>query len=212
MSSRPAPTVTHPGRRSSPEVAAQSQRRAEILAIAAEIFARKGFLNTTVREIADAAGILSGSLYHHFDSKEAILDEILASFVGELLADYARIVEAGEDAATTLRNLIHQQFRALVQHRAAIITVHNDAYYLRGLPRLAYLDDVDVEIADMWTGVIRAGMAEGAIRSDVDPELLWAFIRGAIWGTVEYRGGADPTPTDVVAAAYLDTLFAGIAP
>ncbi len=84
--------------------------------------------------------------------------------------------------------------------------------WLAARERHAYLDDVDVEIADMWTGVIRSGIGEGAIRSDVDPELLWAFIRGAIWGTVEYRGGADPTPTDVVAAAYLDTLFAGIAP
>src|SRR5262249_57938903 len=47
-----------------------SERREEILAIAAKIFADKGYASTTVREIADAAGILSGSLYHHFDSKE----------------------------------------------------------------------------------------------------------------------------------------------
>ena len=41
-----------------------STRRDELLAIAAELFATKGFKNTTVRDIADAAGILSGSLYH----------------------------------------------------------------------------------------------------------------------------------------------------
>ena len=44
-------------------------RREELLAIAASLFAERGFKNTTVRDIADAAGILSGSLYHHFDSK-----------------------------------------------------------------------------------------------------------------------------------------------
>ena len=56
------PTVVHPGRRSSAATAANSERRAEIRALAAEIFARKGYQNTTVREIADASGILSGSL------------------------------------------------------------------------------------------------------------------------------------------------------
>ena len=45
-------------------------RREELLQIAGALFAQRGFKNTTVRDIADAAGILSGSLYHHFDSKE----------------------------------------------------------------------------------------------------------------------------------------------
>ncbi|MEO6471071.1 MAG: helix-turn-helix domain-containing protein, partial [Aeromicrobium sp.] len=71
-------------------------RREELLQIAAELFATKGFKNTTVRDIADAAGILSGSLYHHFDSKESMVDEILSSFQDELFGKYAAIV-AGDD-------------------------------------------------------------------------------------------------------------------
>ena len=58
-------------------VRAGSERRDEILAIAAQLFAERGFAATTVREIADAAGILSGSLYHHFDSKESMVDELV---------------------------------------------------------------------------------------------------------------------------------------
>ena len=64
--------------------AAAPTRREELLAIAAGLFAERGFKNTTVRDIADAAGILSGSLYHHFDSKEAMVDELLDSFQTEL--------------------------------------------------------------------------------------------------------------------------------
>ena len=45
-----------------PEAQATATRRDELLAIAARLFAEKGFKNTTVRDIADAAGILSGSL------------------------------------------------------------------------------------------------------------------------------------------------------
>jgi TetR/AcrR family transcriptional regulator, cholesterol catabolism regulator len=203
------PTVVHPGRRSSATTAANSERRAEILAIAAEIFARKGFQNTTVREIADASGILSGSLYHHFESKEAILDELLSTMVTDLCADYRTVVEAGEDPVTTLRNLVHQQFRALVQHRAAITTATNDANLLRELPRFGHLDEANREIADLWEGVIRQGIEQGVFRRDLDPHLQWAFIRGAMWGTVQMRSQATASPDDL-AEAYLSTLLGGI--
>jgi len=58
-----------------------------VVQLAGELFAEKGYRATTVREIADAAGILSGSLYHHFDSKESIGDEILSGFINDVLAD-----------------------------------------------------------------------------------------------------------------------------
>src|SRR2546422_7442849 len=45
------------------------------LAVAAEVFASRGYSSTTVREVAEAAGILGGSLYNHFDSKEAMRSE-----------------------------------------------------------------------------------------------------------------------------------------
>ena len=55
-------------------------RRTEILQTAASLIATSG-LRTSLQEIADAAGILPGSLYHHFESKEAILVELLRRYV-----------------------------------------------------------------------------------------------------------------------------------
>ncbi|MGD0557716.1 MAG: helix-turn-helix domain-containing protein, partial [Streptosporangiaceae bacterium] len=75
-----------------------SGRRADVVRLAGELFAEKGFRATTVREIADAAGILSGSLYHHFDSKESIGDAILSAFIDDVLADYRAAVAAGGDS------------------------------------------------------------------------------------------------------------------
>jgi len=54
---------------------ADATRRDEILATAASLIASSG-LRTSLHDIADAAGILPGSLYHHFESKEAILIEL----------------------------------------------------------------------------------------------------------------------------------------
>lgn len=59
-----------------------NSRRGELLELAAAMFAERGLRATTVRDIADGAGILSGSLYHHFASKEEMVDELLRGFLG----------------------------------------------------------------------------------------------------------------------------------
>ena len=70
-----------------------STRRGELLTLAASMFAERGLRATTVRDIADAAGILSGSLYHHFASKEEMVDEVLRSFLGWLFDRYQQIID-----------------------------------------------------------------------------------------------------------------------
>jgi len=67
-------------------------RRTEILQTAASLIASSG-LRTSLQEIADAAGILPGSLYHHFESKEAILVELVRRYY----ADLDRIGEIAQD-------------------------------------------------------------------------------------------------------------------
>ncbi|MCT2401394.1 TetR/AcrR family transcriptional regulator [Novosphingobium mangrovi (ex Huang et al. 2023)] len=54
----------------------QPDRRSQILAIAAQIFARKGYRGTSMRDIGAEAGVLGGSLYHHIKSKDALFVEL----------------------------------------------------------------------------------------------------------------------------------------
>ncbi|MBD0424076.1 TetR/AcrR family transcriptional regulator, partial [Streptomyces sp. TRM S81-3] len=87
------------------------ERRAELLATAAEVFATQGYKATTVRKIADAAGMLAGSLYYHFDSKESMLDEILSTFLDELWARYDAVLAAGLGPRETIEALVTESFR-----------------------------------------------------------------------------------------------------
>lgn len=64
--------------------APEGARRSEILEIAAGLFAASGYVGTSLRDVADACGILPGSLYHHFDSKQAIAIELLERYHAEL--------------------------------------------------------------------------------------------------------------------------------
>ncbi len=69
-----------------------ASRRDELLVLAAAMFAERGLKATTVRDIADSAGILSGSLYHHFKSKEQMVEEVTRDFLDWLFSRYEEII------------------------------------------------------------------------------------------------------------------------
>lgn len=186
-------------------------RRAELLAIAAGLFAEKGFKNTTVRDIADASGILSGSLYHHFDSKESMVDEILSTFQADLFAAYDAVLASDDDARSKIERAVRLSFEAIDQHRHEVAIFQNEADYLGSFERFAYLAERNAQSRAVWMTLLTEGVATGALRSDIDVELTYRFIRDTVWVAVRwYRPGKGLTHTDV-ADQYLTILLDGIA-
>ncbi|MDG6094917.1 TetR/AcrR family transcriptional regulator [Acetobacter sp. AN02] len=76
MSRPPSALRTARSHRSVMAESAQPDRRGEILTVATQLFAAKGYRAASMREIADHAGLLAGSLYHYFRSKEALFVEV----------------------------------------------------------------------------------------------------------------------------------------
>ncbi len=188
-----------------------SERRAELLAIAAELFADRGFRATTIREIAEAAGILSGSLYHHFDSKESMVDEILSLFREELVGRYQEILGAGLDPRTTFEGLVKESFEAIDHHRAAIAIFQNESKYLSQFPRFAYLRDVGNQFEEMWLEAIRRGVEAGVFREDLDIRLVYRFIRDTVWVAVRWYRPGGMLSAEAIADQYLAMVLDGIA-
>ncbi|MCW2800623.1 MAG: TetR family transcriptional regulator [Aeromicrobium sp.] len=187
-----------------------SSRRDELLAIAAELFATKGFKNTTVRDIADSAGILSGSLYHHFDSKESMVDEILSTFQDELFGKYSEILAGSADPRAKLEAVVRVSFEAIDQHRNEVAIFQNEADYLGTFDRFAYLADRNQQSRDVWMTLLNEGVSSGALRKDLDIELVYRFIRDTVWVAVRwYRPGAKLSHHDI-ADQYLTILLDGI--
>src|SRR6187455_1812848 len=143
-------------------------RRGELLAIAAAQFAAKGFKNTTVRDIADAAGILSGSLYHHFDSKESMVDEILQTFQADLFASYDEVLASADDPRTKIERAVRLSFAAIDQHRHEVAIFQNDADHLGNFPRFAYLAERNAQSRNVWMTLLTEGVETGALRRDLD--------------------------------------------
>ena len=189
----------------------RSERRAELLTLAADMFAEGGYRSTTVRDIAERANILSGSLYHHFDSKESIVDEILRGFLDDILTTYRSVLEANDDPRQQFELLVRASFACVDRHRSAIAIFQNDGKLLAQSPSFGYLRDVSREFEEVWTGVLSRGVASGAFRDTIDQRLVYRFLRDTIWVAARwYRPGGSMTP-DWISAQYLSLVLEGLA-
>ncbi|UUN31078.1 TetR/AcrR family transcriptional regulator [Streptomyces sp. FIT100] len=186
------------------------ERRRELLDAAAEVFAAQGYSATTVRKIADAAGMLAGSLYYHFDSKESMVDEILSTFLDELWEGYDTVLAAGLGPRETIEALVTESFREIDRHRAAVAIYQREARHLAVQPRFHYLADSQKKFEKAWLGTLERGVAARAFRDDLDIRLTYRFVRDTVWVAASwYRPGGQHSP-DEIARQYLSMVLDGI--
>jgi TetR/AcrR family transcriptional regulator, cholesterol catabolism regulator len=147
---------------------ASSTRRQQILDTATAVFAEKGIVGATVRDISDRAGILSGSLYHHFASKEEMISEILSPVIRSQIDEFDSIVAQYDDPVEILQLVIAAEIAqsARAPHVARIL--RQDEHHISSL---AGLDDVAQQrraIRHRVESVISKGVTSGQFRSGCD--------------------------------------------
>ena len=158
-------------RAATPDTSDEKTRRIEILQTAAELIASSG-LRTSLQDIADAVGILPGSLYHHFESKEAILVELVRRYHADLerIGDFAqsRIDAPGErPIAATVCDVAGEIARCAVAHRAALQMSFYESP--SGNPELVgLLREPPTAVQQGMLQVLRAGRWSGYIRPEID--------------------------------------------
>ena len=184
-------------------------RRDVILERAADLFARQGVAATTVREIADAVGILSGSLYHHFASKDDIVDAIVGSFMTDLVGRYDAVLESTPDPAQRLRGLVVASLETVAGHPHATEIYQKDARYLAAVGRTPVAENARL-IKKAWIGVLEEGVASGVFRSDVPVSVVYPLLRDGLWLTARWFKPTKTYGYDELAADYLKVFVEGI--
>jgi len=84
----------------------RSDTKEKILEAALRLFSRKGFRETTIKDIAKEVGITEGAIYRHFNSKDEIIHELLISITTELKEAIAKSIEKGESEEEIFKNII----------------------------------------------------------------------------------------------------------
>lgn len=88
--------------------------RDRILHAAAHLFRKKGYKGTTVRDIAEAVGILSGSLFYHFSTKEEILLEIMREAFLSVCLAHEKVLATDADLVSKFRELVRNELEAIL--------------------------------------------------------------------------------------------------
>ena len=185
-------------------------RRDELLDLAATMFAERGLRATTVRDIADSAGILSGSLYHHFKSKEQMVEEVLRDFLDWLFARYQEIVETEPNPLERLKGLFMASFAAIEHRHAQVVIYQDEAKRLSSLPQFDFVDIRNKEQRKMWLDLLNEGVEQGCFRPDIDVDVVYRFIRDTTWVSVRWYQPGGPLTAEEVGRQYLSIVLGGI--
>ena len=136
-------------------VEAVPNRRDQIVATAAELFAARGFHGVSVSELGAACGITGPALYKHFASKDAVLAEMLVSISEQLLAVGRERVRGADGPAEALAALVDWHVDFAVRQRALIVVQDRD---WESLPTEAreQVRALQRKYVDLWAAQLRA--------------------------------------------------------
>ncbi|HEY3684716.1 MAG TPA: TetR/AcrR family transcriptional regulator [Streptosporangiaceae bacterium] len=175
---------------------ADRTRRDEILRIAADVFARTDYSGTSLRDIADAAGILAGSLYHHFPSKESLAIELISGYHAEI-DDLVRRFEPDPDRPLAgIAEFADQIGRIVQRHRGAAQMCRLDAPSSATEALSALVGRKQAGLDRRWAELLRLARGSGALRADIDLATLQAVLSSAVFDLV-LGVGAEP-PSELV--------------
>jgi AcrR family transcriptional regulator len=147
-------------------------RREQILAIAAELFAQKGFHGVSIAELGAACGFSGPALYRHFRSKDAVLAEMLVSISDELLSVGRQRVRDASSADEALRSLIDWHVTFALEHQALIVVQDRDWGALP-LEAREKVRETQRKYVEVWVKQLRA----------IDPELPPKAARASVHAT-----------------------------
>jgi AcrR family transcriptional regulator len=183
----------------------ESHRRREILQVAASLFRHHGYERTSVRQIADALGIKSGSLFYHFASKE----EILVAVMEEGIRDVFGAVQAG---VANERDLPHRLLAMVRCHLGGLLGSNLDAlmvlvYEWRSLsaPAMRRVLEWRNRYEDLWDRELSAAAARRWV--DADTLLVRQTVLGALNWTGQWYRSDRRLQVDELALRMFELLF-----
>lgn len=183
-------------------------KRQQIIDLAAELFARKGFAGTSVTDIGAAAGLAKGALYYYIGSKETVLVEIQNRVLEPLLAA-ARQIQAieGEDPVLKLRLLSETLLDIILRRLDHIWVYEHDYRHLTGTNRSRVLRQRH-EFEQLVRSLLVEAMDTGAFRR-MDARLAMLQFLNLHNHTYQWAKPTGRWDAAYLSKEYCATLFAG---
>jgi AcrR family transcriptional regulator len=193
-------------------------RKAEIVAIAGQLFATRGFHGTSLRDIGNAVGMRRGSLYSHFKSKEEIVALLLGPALGALRTALDEASRAGGNGAERLDRALASAVACCIENRDAFLVLFQDRQLIADAPALHEVSEQANAITPLWLALITAGQGDHSLRADLTPTAIALGINSLLMGALSNRNlglraatGARPESPAELGRIVRILLFQGIA-
>jgi AcrR family transcriptional regulator len=186
------------------------RRQQEVLEAAARVFHEKGYESTSIQDIAEAVGILKGSLYYYIRSKEDLLYDILQSVHEDALANIARVDHVEGDAVEKVRAFVTAHLTFNAENLTRMGVFFHDFRSLSDERRQVIIDARDI-YDEKLRGLIRVGQQDRVVCPDLDPKVAAIGVMGMVnWIYQWYRPGGPRTIAEL-AEGFADFVVAGLA-
>ncbi len=190
--------------------AKRQRRRSQILEVAKEVFARKGYHAASINDVIKAARISRGTFYLYFESKEAIFHELLEGFVQRLI-DAVEVVDPNaEDPTGKLVQNIRRCVDLLFDNRYLAVVLLREAGAVDAETK-AMLKRLNAFWAEMVEGALGNGAEAGIIRKVNEP-IMGRAIVGALKEVLYQCLMDESEDRTVMAAAVVDFALRGLLP
>jgi TetR/AcrR family fatty acid metabolism transcriptional regulator len=150
-----------------------------ILEAAVKVFARQGFYQSTVAQIAREAGVADGTIYLYFKNKDDILVHFFQYKTKQVFERFRAEVNHAESSLDKLRNLIRRHLAEFQRDRDMAILYQVGTHQI---VRLAedQIREMSKMYQDLISEIVEAGQQEGSIRKDLYVGLVKRFILGGV--------------------------------
>ena len=181
----------------------------DIVSAAAKVFRTKGYHAATVRDIAEEVGILKGSLYHHFASKEELLYLVVKEPIAQMYRAIAEIAAADLAATEKLRRAISAHLEAFDRHYPHLFVYlrEREAVKRRFREMIGFSPK---EYYRCWQQILREGVENGEFRSDFDIQVTSYGLLGMLNWSCEWYDPQGRLSIQEVAEEFTALALAGL--
>ena len=150
-----------------------------ILEAAVKVFARQGFNQSTVAQIAQEAGVADGTIYLYFKNKDDILVQFFSYRTKQVFDLFRAEVNKADSSLNKLRNLIRRHLTEFQRDRDMAVVYQVETHQNSRLAE-SQIREMSKMYQDLVSEIIEAGQQEGNIRKDLYVSLVKRFILGAV--------------------------------
>jgi AcrR family transcriptional regulator len=191
------------------ESTAKRSSRDAIFAATIQLFSERGYPSTSMRDIANAVGLLPGSLYVHISSKEQLLADIVETGIDRFLAACREALDSEAPAPERFRALIHAHMGMVAEDPEHVRVALHQWKHLTGTSRAEVMDKRR-EYEKLFQQLIADGVAGGQFSDSINQRIAVLTAIGTLNWTSEWFQADGPETADEVADDIADVLLSGL--